>query len=71
MEDVELLVEVFYGFETKLKEDEAVVDKEELELIAELGEEVDEAEEELKMSKVNTINKSKVVDKNAKPGSSN
>jgi len=39
MEDVEMLVDVFYGFEEKLRAEEAKIDKEELERIAEAGEE--------------------------------
>jgi len=38
MEDVEMLVDVFYGYEEKLRKEEEAVDKEELENIAELGE---------------------------------
>lgn len=46
MEDVELLVDCFYAFEAKVKAEEEEKDKEEMELIAEAGEEVPEAEPE-------------------------
>lgn len=40
MEDVEMLVDCFYSYEQKLEEKEAEIDREELENIAELGEEI-------------------------------
>lgn len=72
MEDVELLVECFYGYETILLEQEAEIDKEELDLIAEmdLGMDADEGEA-LKMTKHNTENRSKNVTEKGKPNSSN
>jgi hypothetical protein len=66
MEDVELLVECFYGYEAILKAKEAEIDQEELELIAEMGEEmIADEPDALKMSKAGT----KITEK-AKPGSS-
>jgi hypothetical protein len=38
MEDVEMLVDVFYGYEDKLQKEEEAQDREELENINELGE---------------------------------
>jgi hypothetical protein len=38
MEDVEMLVDVFYGYEQKVRDEEERIDREELERIAESGE---------------------------------
>ena len=70
MEDVDLLVDCFYNFENKLKEKEAEVDKEELEMIAELGEEQfadDNPPERITKKGTENTGGPKTVEKGGKP----